>query len=129
MQKTVKISEIIDLREIADELRGKTLPLPGAYKLTKIINNLEKDFNFYSEKFQEIVATYAQKNEDGSYKFSEDGEQILIQTDKIDECNQKLEELLDLEVTLDNLDFSIENLGENFECTPNDLEKLMPFLN
>ena len=129
MEKTVKISDVIDLREAAQNFKYQTLPLVGAYKLNKLMNSLEKEVTFYGERFQEIVESYAQKDEDGNYKFSDEGDQILIQQDKIDECNEKLDELLNLEVKVDNLDFSIENLGDNVQCTPEQLEKLMPFLN
>ena len=53
----------------------------------------------------------------------------MIQDDKIDECNDELEKLMGLEIQVDNLDFSIDNFGADIECTPDELEKLTPFLN
>ena len=69
------------------------------------------------------------KNDDGSYAYSDDGSQIMIQDDKIEECNDELEKLMGLEIQVDNLDFSIDNFGADIECTPDELEKLAPFLN
>ena len=128
MEKTVTMQNVIDFRETAQVFREKSLPLQGAYKLMKISNALEKDVEFYGNRFQEIIETYGDKNEDGTYKFSEDGGQIIIKEGKVDECNKAIEELLKIEVTVDNLDFTIENLGE-MNCTPEELEGLMPFLN
>ena len=60
---------------------------------------------------------------------SDDGEQIMIQDDLISECNQALEELMDLEVDINNFNLKIEDFGENIECTAADIEAISPFLN
>lgn len=128
MNITVKMQDILSFKEAVVDFKEKKLPLPGAYKMVKISNNLDKEVEFYQSKFQEILEKYAKKNDTGEYVFSEDGSQIIIQDDKIDECNSELEELLNLDVEIDNLDFSIENLGD-IECTPEELEKIAPFMN
>lgn len=128
MNITVKMQDVLEFKEAAIDFREKKLPLPGAYKLVKISNALDKEIEFYQTKFQEILEKYAKKDEAGNYVYSEDGSQIIIQDEKIEECNNELEELLNLDVEIDNLDFSIENLGE-IECTPEELEKIAPFMN
>ena len=128
MEKTVTMQNIIDFRETAQAFRAKSLPLQGAYNLMKISNALDKEMEFYSTKFQEILNTYGDKDENGNFKFSADGDQIIIKDGMVDECNEALGNLLNMEVTVDNLDFTIENLGE-MNCTPEELEGLMPFLN
>lgn len=129
MNITVTMQQVLDFKEIVNDFREKKLPLPCAYKLIKISNALDKDIEFYQSKFQEIIENFAKKNNDGSYAYSGDGSQIMIQDDKIDECNDELEKLMSLEIQVDNLDFSIDNFGTDIECTPDELEKLAPFLN
>lgn len=129
MQKVVKMQEIVDFREVVQKFRDQVLPLQGAYKLMKISNSLDKDMEFYSKKFQEIIETYGQKNEDGTYKFTDDNSQILIVEGKVGECNQAIDDLLNVEVTIDNLNLTIDNLGKDIKCTPEELEGLMPFFN
>lgn len=128
MEKTVTMQNVIDFREVAQEFKNKALPLQGAYKLMKISNALEENMEFYSNKFQEILDTYGEKDENGNFKFTENGEQILIKDGMVEECNKALEDLLTMEITIDNLNFEIDNLGD-IECTPEELEGLMPFLN
>ena len=53
----------------------------------------------------------------------------MIKDDKISECNEALENLQNLEVQIENYNLSIEDLGDNFECTPDQLSSLMPFIN
>ena len=129
MEKVVTMQQIVDFREVAQRFREQVVPLQGAYKLMKISNNLDKDMEFYSNKFQEIINTYGERKEDGTFKFSEDNSQIIIKEGMIEECNKAIEDLLGMEVKVDNLNFTIENLGDNIECTPEDLESLLPFLN
>lgn len=124
----VTMDQIIAFRNANDFFNGLNLPLKVAYKLNKIKKAVEENGEFYATKFQEIIDTYAKKDEEGNLVFSENGEQIMIQDDKIEECNKALEELQTLTVEVENYNLSIDDFGENIECTPEDLEVLMPFL-
>ena len=124
----VTMDQIIAFRNNGDFFADATLPLKGAYKLNKIKKAIEKEAEFYQDKFQEIVNTYAKKDENDQLVFSEDGNQIMIKDGMVDECNQALEDLQSLEVEIENHGLSLEDLGENLECTPDELEALMPFM-
>ena len=124
----VTMDQIIAFRNSGDIFEGVTLPLKGAYKLNKIKKAVEKEGEFYIEKFQEIVNNYAKKDENGNLVFSEDGNQIMIKDGMIDECNQALTDLQELEVEIENYGLSLADLGEDAECTPEELEALMPFM-
>ena len=89
----VTMDQIMDFRNNDDFFEDTVIPLKGAYKINKIKKNVIKEAEFYSDKFQEIVDKYAKKDENGNPEFSEDGNQILIQDGKIEECNDALEEL------------------------------------
>lgn len=124
----VTMEQLLAFRNEGSFIDSVNLPLKGAYKITKIKQAINKEIEFYTTKFQEIVDTYAQKDENGNLKFSEDGEQILIQDGKVDECNQALTDLQNLEVEIENYGLKIEDLGDGIECTPEELESLMPFM-
>ena len=125
----VTMDQIIAFRNAGDIFGDYKLPLKVAYKLNKLKKAIEVEGEFYSNKFQEIVDTYAKKDDNGNVVFSDDGNQIMIQDGKIEECNQALEDLQTLTVEIDNCNLTIDDFGENVECTPEDLEALMPFLN
>lgn len=124
----VTMEQLMDFRNSDDFFGTTVIPLKGAYKINKIKKAVEQEAEFYSTKFQEIVDKYAQKDETGQVKFSEDGDQILIQEDKIAECNQALEDLQNMTVEIDNLNLTLADLGDNLQCTPEQLEALMPFV-
>lgn len=124
----VTMDQIIAFRNAGDIFGDYKLPLKVAYKLNKLKKAVETEGEFYSNKFQEIVDTYAKKDENGEIVFSEDGNQIMIQDGKVEECNQALADLQELTVEIDNCNLTIEDFGEDVQCTPEDLEALMPFL-
>ena len=125
---SVTMDQIIDFRNNGDFFDGVNLPLKAAYKLNKVRKAVEKEGEFYSEKFQEILNQYAKKDENGELVFSEDGDQIMIKEDMIDECNKALNDLQTLEVQIETYGLSIDEFGEDLECTPDQLAALMPFM-
>ena len=125
---TVTMEQIIDFRNSEDAFSNMNLPLKAAYKLNKIRKAVEKEGDFYGEKFQEILDKYAKKDENGELVFSDDGSQIMIKDDMIEDCNKELSDLQTLEVQIENYNLTIEDFGEGIECTPDDLETLMPFM-
>ena len=125
----VTMDQIIAFRNAGDIFGDYKLPLKVAYKLNKLKKAVEVEGEFYSNKFQEIVDIYAKKDDNGNVVFSDDGNQIMIQDGKIEECNQALDDLQTLTVEIDNCNLTIDDFGEDVECTPEDLEALMPFLN
>ena len=122
------MEQIVDFKNNADFLGDAQLPLKAAYKINKLRKNVDSEFDYYSEKFREIVNTYAKKDENGNIAFSDDGAQILIQDGMVDECNQALVDLQTLEIEIDNCNLTIDDLGDEVECTPDELEVIMPFL-
>lgn len=125
---TITMEQLIDFRNAEGFFYTANLPLKAAYKLNKIKKAVDKEGEFYSEKFQEIIDKYAKKDDDGNLVFSDDEEQIMIQEDKIEECNKALNDLQKLEIEVDNYGLTIEDLGEDVKCTPDELEALMPFM-
>lgn len=124
----VTMEDIIDFRNADDIFGNVDLPLKVAYKLNKMKKSIDSESSFYSEKFQKIIDKYAKKDDDGNVVFNDDRSQIIIQEDKIEECNDALEDLQKLEVEIDNQNLTIDDFGEDVRCTPEDLELLMPFL-
>ena len=125
---TVTMDQLIAFRNNGDIFSDTVLPLKGAYKLNKIKKAVEKESEFYTEKFQEIVDKYAKHDDNGNLVYSEDGNQIMIKDGMVEECNQALEDLQNLEVQIENYGLTFNDLGEDVKCTPEQLEALMPFM-
>ena len=124
----VTMDQIIAFRNAEDIFIDYKLPLKVAYKLNKLKKALEVEGEFYRNKFQEIVDTYAKKDENEQVIFSDDGNQIIIQDGMVEECNKALNDLQELTVEIDNCNLTIDDFGDDIQCTPEELEALMPFL-
>lgn len=123
----VTMQDILDYRNTVNTFSNQPLPLKGAYKLNKIKHETDETFEFYQNKFKEIIEKYAKRDEKDELVFSPDGEQIMIKDELIEECNEALNDLMSIDVEINNQNLVLEDLGENITCTPEQLDKIMKF--
>lgn len=97
----IKIQEALSFEHFSNQVISYNPSIEVAYKLAKLKRILQGDIDFYNIELEKIIKKYAQKNEDGTYKFSEDGKMIMIDTDKIEECQSQMSKLNQLEIEVD----------------------------
>ena len=105
----------------------KDAPTKLAFKFLKLFANLEKERTFYEEKFNKILESYAEQNEDGTLKLTEDKNGLQIRKDSLVECKKAMDELNELTITLPDIKFKLEEL-EPINLKLDDLALLMPFI-
>ena len=123
----MKMYEILELQNLYNSIANTKLPLKTTYKFTRLMKRAEEEIAFYQVKFQEIVEEFAEKDENGQYKMTEDGQSIVIIAGKEMECNSRLLELRNLEVEIEGITFSIEEL-EKLDVTIAELNCLMSLI-
>ena len=120
------IQKILAMEEAIKNLKSKNLPIKTAYRLLKLTELVSNEAENYRNLFRQILDEYAEKKEDGSYVLSEDGTNVIIQKEHIQDANQKVSELNQLEVdvpyTFDLREF------ENLEISLEDLAPLMDII-
>lgn len=108
------------MEEAIKNLKSKNLPIKTAYRLLKLAELVSKEAENYRNLFRQILDEYAEKKEDGSYVLSEDGANVIIQKDHIQDANQKVDELNKIDVEIpytfdikdfDNIEISLEELA------------------
>jgi hypothetical protein len=102
------------------------LSLKTTYKFAKLMRKVEEELAFYQKKFNEIIEEFGVK-ENGEYKLTPDGQSIVILPGKEIECNQRLIELRNLDVRIDGITFTIEEL-EGIDVSISELSCLMPLI-
>lgn len=116
----MRIQKILAMEEAIKNLKSKNLPIKTAYRLLKLAELVSKEAENYRNLFRQILDEYAEKKEDGSYVFSEDGANVIIQKDHIQDANQKVDELNKIDVEIpytfdikdfDNIEISLEELA------------------
>lgn len=123
----MKMYEILDLQVLYNSIAHIKLPLKTSYKFARLMKRAEEEVNFYQAKFNEIVEEYGVKEENGQYKFTPDGMSIVIIPGKEAECNQKLAELRNLDVSIEGITFTIEEL-EKIDVSISELSCLMSLI-
>lgn len=122
----MRIQKILAMEEAIKNLKSKNLPIKTAYRLLKLAEFVATESDNYRNLFRQILDEYAEKKEDGSFVFSEDGTNVILKKDHIKEANEKVSELNQLEVdvpyTFDLREF------ENLEISLEDLAPLMDII-
>lgn len=123
----LKMQQIIEFQKFYNNVKNIKLPLKTAYKLNKLITQINTESSFYQQKFSEIINEFGKRDENGELVYSSDKTSIEIEDARRDECLQKIEELQNLEVNISGIDFTIEEL-EGLNLTISEVECLMPFI-
>ena len=122
----MKMFEVLELQNLYNSIADIKLPLKTTYKFTRLMKRAEEELTFYQEKFREIVEEYGVK-ENGQYKLTPDGQSIAIIPGKEVECNTKLAELRNLDVLIDGIKFTIEEL-DGIDVSISELSCLMSLI-
>ena len=122
----MKMYEVLDLQVLYNSIANVKLPLKTTYKFTRLMKRAEEEVAFYQEKFREIVEEYGVK-ENGEYKLTPDGMSIVIIPGKEAECNSKLAELRNLDVSIEGITFTIDEL-EKIDVSIQELSCLMSLI-
>ena len=120
---TIKMSTIIALKGVCENLKTQKTSVKTAYKISKILNAVEKEFEFYQTKFAEIINEYAEKDENGQPILINDGQGVKIQSDKISEAQIKIIELEAIEADLTISPLTLDEL-EGLEISISDMQTL-----
>ena len=116
----MRIQKILAMEEAIKNLKSKNLPIKTAYRLLKLAELVSNEAENYRKLVRQILDEYAEKKEDGSYVLSEDGANVIIQKDHIQDANQKVDELNKIDVVIpytfdikdfDNIEISLEELA------------------
>lgn len=122
----MKMYEIIDLQGLYQSIANIRLPLKTSYKFTRLMRRVEEELIFYQTKLQEILEDCAEMI-DGRPALTPDGRSIMVAQDKRVECEKRLTELRNLEVQIEGIKFSLEEL-EGIDISIAELSCLMSLI-
>lgn len=124
----MKLVEVFDFLNLRNKIIDKKLPIKTSYKLTRFFNQLEEEAKFFNETLQKIIDEYGQKDENGNFIFTDNGQGVKIKEDKYNECMEKIEELNSIEVKLNYIpSFTLEEL-EGLDLEMKYINLLMPYI-
>ena len=118
--------EVMNVMSLYDNIKSAKIPVATAYKFSLLFKDLKQHSTFYQEELTKVVDEYAVRGEDGKI-VSYGTDSVKLQEDKLDEAQKRFAELVELEVEVPDITFTIEEL-EKLELTVADLEILSNFI-
>ena len=122
----IKIGEAMEARTVFAKLVDEKMPLKTSYNIMKIINRLDQESSFFDKKMSEILEECGEKNEDGTYIFT-DSNSIKIKEGREADARERLEELNSIEVELPDMKFNLEDFA-NLSLSPRELYAINNFI-
>ena len=107
----ITINKVIRLQPLYGIIKTKILPMKTSYKFAKLFSNINSKYEFYQTQISLIINNYSEKDENGEPVITEDGN-FKIQKDKIDTCQQKIDELINLNVEVPDIKFTFDELEQ-----------------
>ena len=92
-----------------------------------LATEIEKQYNFYTEQIGRLLEQYGEKDKEGKLIHTEDGQGIKLAPDMVEECSVKLDELKDIDITLPDYYFSLDEF-DGIELTPTEVNAIIPFI-
>ena len=123
----MKLSDVIKIRGIFLQIKDSKMPIKTSYQIARFLQKTDADATFYSDKYRDIINECAELKEDGTPDTSEDGMNIKIREDKIQDCVTMIQELEATDVGDFALKIDIADL-ENSGLTVEQLYILMDYI-
>ena len=123
----MKLSDVIKVRGIFLQIKDTKMPIKTSYQIARFLQKTDADATFYSDKYRDIINECAELKEDGTPSISEDGMNIKIKEDKVQDCVTMIQELEATDVGDFALKIDIADL-ENSGLTVEQLYILMDYI-
>ena len=122
----VTLNDILNSAETFREISNKSVPVKTAFRIARLIRELDKENATFDESRRKIVEKYAERDEAGGMKQTEDGN-VILQQNKIAECNGEMIDLLNTTIEINAEKLHIDDLGD-IELTPTQMLGLEAFI-
>lgn len=123
---TVKLEHIINGAEVLRGLASKQLKGKTAYKVSRLLRELEKEFQLFNDTRTELIKKYGATDENGELKINENGDYTIVQ-EHIQDFYEEINELLKSEVEIAVEKIPLDDIGD-LEFTPSEMLTLEPFI-
>lgn len=104
----MELLTLLSARAVIKNHINDKLPTRLAYKLMKLTKASDSEGAFYDEKMNKIITEFADRDADGKIKTKKND--VVINPDKLTECNAAIKELQQMEVDKPDISFTIEEL-------------------
>ena len=123
----LKMQDILGFSTFYETVKVQKLTMKTAYRLAQLAKVIDGELQFYREKLHAIVQEFGEMDEEGKPVVTDDGNGIKLRPGTEDQCFNAMKELQELEVTLPDIKFHIEDFG-NVELNMAEMTAILPFI-
>lgn len=119
----IKRFELNNIREVILQIGDKKGPIKTQYKLVKLKKIADEEQQIYQDLVDKNCLQFLEKDENGELIPHPNGGYKIIE-DKVEECNKTIEEILDTEIEINDIEFTLDEL-EGLELSLAQTEAMM----
>ena len=124
----MKMIDALNFLEAYSSIKNKPLKINIIYKLSKCLEECEKERDFYQQQLANILNKYAKKDENGKFIYTNEKTGILINESQQEMCEKELSELLTLDININEKYFvKITDIAD-LELDIETFNKIKPFI-
>lgn len=124
----MKMIDALNFLEAYSSIKNKPLKINIIYKLSKCLEECEKERDFYQQQLANILNKYAKKDENGNFIYTDEKTGILINESQQEACEKELSELLTLDININEKYFiKITDIAD-LELDIETFNKIKPFI-
>lgn len=124
----MKMIDALNFLEAYSSIKNKPLKINIIYKLSKCLEECEKERDFYQQQLANILNKYAKKDENGNFIYTNEKTGILINESQQEVCEKELSELLALDININEKYFiKITDIAD-LELDIETFNKIKPFI-
>lgn len=122
----VTLNEVLNSIGAFRSLSEQKIPAKAAFQIARLIRELDKENKTFDESRVKALQEYGERDENDEIKTTPEGN-VILKPDKIEEYNNKIQELLDTQIQINAEKISL-SLLENAEVSPIEILNLEPFI-
>lgn len=124
----MKMIDALNFLEAYSSIKNKPFKINIIYKLSKCLEECEKERDFYKEQLANILNKYAKKDENGNFIYTNEKTGILINESQQQVWEKELSELLTLDININEKYFiKITDIAD-LELDIETFNKIKPFI-
>ena len=123
---TLTVQELIESIPVLRELGGKQLRSKTAFRVARLMREVQKESDAFEEQRIALVRKYGAKDENGNLSVDENGNNY-IEPEHVSDFNSELTELLNNTITVSGDKLNLDDLGDE-TFTPAQMLNFSAFL-
>ena len=106
----IRLKDVVDAIPMLRELSTVPFPIATAFKISRIMRELDGEIKTFDMARARIVDKYGVKDVNNNFELDATGS-IKIARDKIEECNQEIANLLNCEIEINTEKITLDELA------------------